>query len=745
MQLDPEAAAEQPTGASEECQRRANASWQEYRRGPEAMSGDALARLPEHLIGAERWEDVGELLCDIFYLEAVVSAGRAGALVAEFRRGVAAMPADLPQRRILRLLNEALQRDIDFIARHAEDYPQALFQCLWNTCWWYDCPDAAEYYVEGLAPSERGGQRGPSHVYGTKGACSGKSHDVPRELGRSPASDGPDSQERVPTLHRILERWREAKEQTTPGFLWLASLRPPLTHLGGRQAAVFRGHEDSVKSVSFAPDGRRIASSSSDGTVRIWDTKDYTGLAVLRGHARCVTSVAWCPEGTRIASSSHDATIAIWDVQHGKQLAVLRNPRGGVNSVSWSSDGKRIAAGSQYVAVWVLDECGQAKRTMLRGWGWVRKLAYSPDGSWFASVDDTKKRVRVWDAHTGAELRLSPGSGFPAESLSWSPDGTSIASILQGKVRVWDASTGAELATFDRPIPATDVSYSPDGSRIAVTSQDNTIRLLDAQSGAELAVLRGHERAITSVSWSPDGMRLASGSDDRTVRIWNVCDVADELTLRGHFSAKLVQRALFSPDGEHIVSANCPHPHVSSDDTAQLFDAHTGLHVTALPGGESFMKSLGYFTDALSICYSHCGSCLATSSDDAIIRIWDPQDGTELTRRQWCRGFLCMNYSPEGLRIVSGSYDKQVRIWDAFRLEELAAWHAHDDLIASVCYSPDGARIASASEDRTVRVWDLRSDAQLLSLKVPDSCVWPRVSVCFSPDGLPAHKHRYAE
>jgi len=68
--------------------------------------------------------------------------------------------ADHPERRLLALLKEALGRNIQFIARHAHDYPQALFQCLWNSCWWYDCPESARHLGE--VPSERmGSKRSP--------------------------------------------------------------------------------------------------------------------------------------------------------------------------------------------------------------------------------------------------------------------------------------------------------------------------------------------------------------------------------------------------------------------------------------------------------------------------------------------------------------------------------------------------------------------------------------------------------
>ena len=61
-------------------------------------------------------------------------------IVKDFSAALAAMPTDHPQRRVLRLLEEAIRRDVHFIDRH----PTTLFQCLWNTCWWYDSPEAIE-------------------------------------------------------------------------------------------------------------------------------------------------------------------------------------------------------------------------------------------------------------------------------------------------------------------------------------------------------------------------------------------------------------------------------------------------------------------------------------------------------------------------------------------------------------------------------------------------------------------------
>ena len=89
------------------------------------------------------------------FLEAKNEAGLVFELVGDFSRALDTLPEARAQRRILRLLEEALRRDIHFIARHARDYPQGMFQCLWNSGWWYDCPEAAAA-LSPLSLRERG-------------------------------------------------------------------------------------------------------------------------------------------------------------------------------------------------------------------------------------------------------------------------------------------------------------------------------------------------------------------------------------------------------------------------------------------------------------------------------------------------------------------------------------------------------------------------------------------------------------
>lgn len=312
-------------------------------------------------------------------------------LARNFHNALAAMPAAHSRRRTLLLLDEAIRRDIHFIDRH----PITLFQCMWNTCWWYDCPDAAAHPTE------------------------------PRGSGTTPDASGAGVGARG--LYTFLTLWRSAREQAVPPSPWLRSLRPPRPRLGTAQEAVLKGHELDVVTVAYSPDGGRIVTGSRDWTVRIWDADDGATLAVLRGHEYAVQSAAWSPDGRRIASSGAygDQTLRMWDSDSGRELSSVRGLDSPVQGLCFSPDGRWIAGGchDSTVRVWdaqsgtqLLVLCGHEER--------VTSVSIRRDGRRIVSGSDDST-VRVWNTQDGAQL-----------------------SVLRGHESVAYAGLGPDQATF---------------------------------------------------------------------------------------------------------------------------------------------------------------------------------------------------------------------------------------------------------------------------------------------------------
>jgi eukaryotic-like serine/threonine-protein kinase len=259
------------------------------------------------------------------------------------------------------------------------------------------------------------------------------------------------------------------------------------------------------------------------------------------------------------------------------------------------------------------------------------------------------------------------------------------------------------------------LAFSPDGKRLAIGSEDHTVKLWDAGAGQELLILKGHSGYVRSVAFSPDGKRLATGGDDRTVKLWDTGAGQELLTLKGNLGQ--VMSVAFSPDGKRLATG-------SVDRMVKLWDAVTGQELLTLKGHSG---------QVMSVAFSPDGKRLATGSDDRTVKLWDAGAGQELlTLKGHSDSVYSVAFSPDGKRLATGSGDHTVKLWDAGAGQELLTFKGHSDLVYDVAFSPDGKRLATGSLDRTVKLWDAAIGQELLTLKGHSSAVY---SVAFSPDG----------
>ena len=165
--------------------------------------------------------------------------------------------------------------------------------------------------------------------------------------------------------------------------------------------------------------------------------------------------------------------------------------------------------------------------------------------------------MRLWDVASGQELAILQGHTDRVRSVSYAPDGQTLASgSLDQTVRLWDVASGQELAILqghtDR---VTAVSYAPDGQTLASGEGafgDYAIRLWDVSTRQELAVLQGHADGITAVSYAPDGQTLASGSWDKTILLWDMSPYITPPTA--------IDAASLSLPAQTALLANYPNP-----------------------------------------------------------------------------------------------------------------------------------------------------------------------------------------
>jgi WD40 repeat protein len=213
----------------------------------------------------------------------------------------------------------------------------------------------------------------------------------------------------------------------------------------GEHILTYGSHFGSVRTVAWSPNSTYIASLGAwDNTINVWDA--FTGRHVLtyNGHAGFVHQIAWSPDGTYIASGSDDKTVQIWNASTGVQIKTYTGHSKSVATVTWSPNGTHIASASSdgTIHVWNSSTGKEAWRNDTHSDHSWPDLRWSPDGKYLVSSGRWNSTVEIWEASTGKlALTYRGHSGF-VKAIAWSPDGSCIASgDSQGIVQVWQAAS----------------------------------------------------------------------------------------------------------------------------------------------------------------------------------------------------------------------------------------------------------------------------------------------------------------
>ncbi|NER93573.1 MAG: TIR domain-containing protein [Symploca sp. SIO1B1] len=480
-----------------------------------------------------------------------------------------------------------------------------------------------------------------------------------------------------------------------------------LWDLQGNQKALFQGHQGKVLGVSFSPDGQSLATTSEDGTARLWDLQGNQ-KALFQGHdpERPVMSIAFSPKEQSLATASLDGTVRLWDLQ-GNQQAVFEESNG-LMSVSFSPDGQSLATASLDGIVRLWDLQGNEILLLDKHDNAVISVSFSPDGQYLATAS-LDKTARLWDVQ-GQEVAKFEHDSW-VNDVNFTPDGQFlITGSQEGIARLWNLQ-GKKLREFrgnNKNIKISSVSISPNGQYLATASGDSIAHLWSLQTGefAHLHKRVGHQ--VFKVSFTAPQGYLATASEDSTV-LW---DLQGKELVKFPFTIDEVVDVSFSPDEKYVAIA-------LTDGTVHLWTIQ----------GEEVAVLVGHDEVVLRVQFSPEGEHLATASEDGTAKLWDLQ-GKEIAVFQGHEaGVADLSFSQDGKYLATASGDNTARLWnlkgDAIRVLE-----GHKNSVTSVSFSPDGRRVVTASADKTARLWDLQGN-ELLTIEHQDIVK----SISFYPDG----------
>ncbi len=521
----------------------------------------------------------------------------------------------------------------------------------------------------------------------------------------------------------------------------------------GKALREFEGHKGRIFSASLSPDGRTLATSSQDNTIRFWETASGTELrrTSILDDARleqgkwlpCDVTVqlAFSPERQELAVAMPDYSIRLWEVPSGKELHRLARHEDKIQSLAFSKDGRYLVSGGQGKKVRTWDTQFGYPLAVYSHWGhtsWIECVAFSPDYQTVASGSQDHT-LRIFHLPAGGQLHPRVAKRQRIRGVSLSPDGKWYATGGLHGVHVWETETGRFLAAkTDPPANVNCVAFSPNGRHLASGSGEHGIRLWELMERDDRVFLtkpkhmQGYNVPAVDVAFSPDGNRLVSGGgrSDRTVRLWDV--VSGKEIRQWTTGQDPANDVAFSLDGRRVAA-------LCGDDALRIWDGETGDLVLQIDEDQRTRRGVhctAFSPDSKTLvtggkgenCVFRDGQRLPPNiTVPSAIRFWDVSTGEmirELRRdprtllgpgeqqggHRVGREVHAIAISPNGRMLASAEKDSRVLLFDIESARLLADFKGHESHVTALTFSSDGTRLVSAcGDDLTALVWDMTS------------------------------------
>ena len=289
------------------------------------------------------------------------------------------------------------------------------------------------------------------------------------------------------------------------------------------QDHTFLEHGGNVQSVSYSPiTSSIIASAGGNNTIKLWNLED-SEVTILGNHTDSVNSIDFSPDGKRLVSGSDDYRIKVWDIEDKRHLVTLKHitdrQQSQIKKVAFSPDGQQIISAGFHLKIWDIHTLREI--STIRHDSWIYTLTFSTDGELLA-YGDTSGKIVVRNIKTHKEIARYQAIKDHITTVRFSPDNSTLASGgLKGGIKLWNVNNWKLIGNLPTNGTVTDINFSPDGSILA-NSDFEAVNLWQLENGQKITTLTGHKGWVNTAVFSPDGLSITSGGSDGTIRFWNV-------------------------------------------------------------------------------------------------------------------------------------------------------------------------------------------------------------------------------
>ncbi len=448
-------------------------------------------------------------------------------------------------------------------------------------------------------------------------------------------------------------------------------------------------------------------------------------LVTFKGHTDPVYAVAYSPDGKLVATGSFDKTIKLWNAADGKELRTFAGPQGHqslVLSIAFAPGGDRLASGGadNFAKLWDVPSAKPVREVAVGGAG--PKVAVAADGKAYA-VGSADGKIRVFAAADGKQSAEIPTGGGAVRSLAFPPNTTTLATVgadrilrywntvdgkplgaigagdvtnlfalggslygtaADGTVRAWPATLTPAKKVADLPAAIGPAIASADGALLLAATADKSVRWINAATGQPAIPAATLPAAITALAFAPNNAASAAGTADGKVTVFGA-DGKPKGELLAHVGA--VRAVAFHPNNTQLLTVGD--------------DGLVKVHAVPLAAPKTLAHA-----DAATALIAHVdGKRIVTGSKDKLVRVWN--NGAAEKTLAGAETAIASVFMANDL-IATGEANGTVRLWTASSGQPLAAIPAaHPKPVVAVALSADGQHLATSDAAGPVKVWKL--------------------------------------
>jgi WD40 repeat protein len=457
-----------------------------------------------------------------------------------------------------------------------------------------------------------------------------------------------------------------------------------------------------------------LAAIDADGNISLWDPAFAYQQQILADPQASTKVFVFTPNATKLASSSLNTQLNIWDLS-----ALPSQPPTNLGNaaaiLAFNTDGQLLASAAtdNSISLWNITT-GVLQNTLVGHQDQVAAMAFNTNNQTLTSIGSDGK-IFIWALDTGYDIfdgQLALLGEIENTAATNPPSSTAIAGSAEAAIAIDAVPSTSQLtssSTADNLTAASNlpknwkgvlsIDASTEGKTYAGAYEDGTIHVWN-DLGEKIAVLAGHNgKSATGVAFVTNKTTLVSSGKDSEIRVWNTKDWQPKAVMQGQ--GQPARSVTSSPNGRFIASCD-------ESTRVMIWDANNGKLLTIAYGPISFVNT---------VAFSPSSKRLAAASDDGRIYIWDISKKGDFTLVHTLLGHrgavFSLAFSINGKFLFSGGEDTKIRVWDLQTGFQTKFMQGHNGGIRALAASPNGKDLISSGEDTRLLVWDV----QTLTLK----------------------------